>query len=100
MPCPNGCGGEWRYPEAERERVIERRDNGRDHCDDGGEQVEHRDHDRAAGQDTPDRVVGNADQANRIGADFIRGALRNWGFLESKDDGPESASGNRPPCER
>ncbi|MEU3272847.1 hypothetical protein ABZ639_18565 [Saccharomonospora sp. NPDC006951] len=79
MPCPNGCGGEWRYPEAERERVVERQDSGPGHDGEG----------EPGDNDTPDRVAGNTDQANRIGADFIRGALRNWGFLEGKDDGPK-----------
>lgn len=63
MPCPNGCGEYWKHPHAERDRVVEQR------------------------ADSPVRVEGNTDEANRIGADFIRHALETWGFLEEgKDD--------------
>ncbi len=62
MPCPNGCGGHWTHPHAERERVVEQPD------------------------DRPARARGNADEANGIGADFIRDALQNWGFLDDKRD--------------
>ncbi|MEU6643150.1 hypothetical protein ABZ863_11425 [Saccharomonospora sp. NPDC046836] len=64
MPCPNGCGESWKHPHAERDRVVELPD------------------------DTPDRVTGNAGEANRIGADFIRRALQNWGFLGTEQDRP------------
>ncbi|SFP27080.1 hypothetical protein SAMN05421810_10287 [Amycolatopsis arida] len=56
LPCPNGCGGHWTHPAAERDRVVDPPD------------------------DRPTRVAGNADAANRLGADFIAGALRYWGI--------------------
>ncbi|MEU6645663.1 hypothetical protein ABZ863_24360 [Saccharomonospora sp. NPDC046836] len=56
MPCPNGCGGHWKHPDAERSRVVEQPD------------------------DRPARVRGLADESQEIGADFISAALRNWGF--------------------
>ena len=55
MPCPNGCGGHWKHPNAERGRAVDQAD------------------------DRPARVRGQADEANRIGAEFIAGALRKWG---------------------
>lgn len=55
VPCPNGCGGHWKHPHAERDRVVEQPD------------------------DRPTRVRGWADEANEIGADFIRKTLKNWG---------------------
>ncbi len=57
MPCPRGCGGHWRHPHAERDKVIEQPD------------------------DRPTRVRGHADEAQEIGGDFIRDALRDGGFL-------------------
>lgn len=63
MPCPNGCGEYWKHPHAERDRVVEQPD------------------------DSPARAEGNTGEANRIGADFIRNALENWGFLEQDKDG-------------
>lgn len=65
MPCPHGCGEHWKHPQAERDRVVEQPDT------------------------TPDRVRGNADEANSIGAEFIKGALRNWGFLDGEQDRPK-----------
>jgi hypothetical protein len=56
MPCPHGCSGHWRHPAAERDRVVNQPD------------------------DLPQRVSGHADEANKIGADFIRAALKRWGF--------------------
>jgi hypothetical protein len=26
-PCPNGCGGHWQHPAAERDRVVEQADD-------------------------------------------------------------------------
>ncbi|PRX50336.1 hypothetical protein B0I33_102457 [Prauserella shujinwangii] len=63
MPCPNGCSGHWKHPHAERDRVVTEPD------------------------DAPSRVKGNADEANSIGAEFIRGALEKWGFLDDERDG-------------
>lgn len=56
MACPNGCGGFWKHPHAERDRVVEQPD------------------------DAPTRPAGLADQADEIGADFIRKALESWGY--------------------
>lgn len=56
MNCPNGCGGHWTYPHAEKDRVVEQAD------------------------DTPARSPGLALEADYIGADFIRAALDRWGF--------------------
>lgn len=63
MPCPNGCGGHWKQPYAEGGRVV----------DQSG--------------DRPTRVRGRADEANRIGADFIAGALRKWGAEHPEQHG-------------
>lgn len=46
MDCPNGCGGAWTHPAAERDRVIEQPDN------------------------LP-AVSGQCAEADAIGADFI-----------------------------
>lgn len=59
MPCPAGCGEHWKHPLAEWDRVVA----------------------EAAESDDPiARREGNVAAANRIGADFIREALRHWGF--------------------
>ncbi|MQA09395.1 MAG: hypothetical protein GEU98_12750 [Pseudonocardiaceae bacterium] len=54
--CPNGCGDTWKHPAAEQDRVVEQPD------------------------DRPERVKGQADEANKIGGDFIVRALENWGI--------------------
>lgn len=64
MPCPNGCGGTWRYPAAERDRVV----------------------DEPSDPDRPDHVRGQADEADEIGAGFIQAALRGWGW-DADDEG-------------
>ncbi|PXY31052.1 hypothetical protein BAY60_01120 [Prauserella muralis] len=69
MPCPHGCGDHWKHPHAERDRVVEQRPD--------------------AETGSPERVAGNAAEANRIGADFIRDALENWGFLGDGRRRPE-----------
>lgn len=56
MPCPNGCGGTWHYPAAERDRVV------------------------AEPGDQPDRLPGQTDEVDEIGAGFIQAALQNWGW--------------------
>lgn len=60
MPCPNGCGGEWHYPAAERDRVIEQ-DN------------------------LPVSKHGRITEANEIGGDFIQQALEKWGIEHPRD---------------
>lgn len=55
MPCPNGCSGEWHYPAAERDRVIEQ-DN------------------------LPASKHGRITEANKGGGDFIAKALEQWGI--------------------
>lgn len=55
MPCPNGCGGHWHHPAAERDRVIEQPD------------------------DLPVRG-GQRSETNAIGAEFIVQALEGWGI--------------------
>jgi hypothetical protein len=62
LPCPAGCGGHWKYPSAEQDRVIEQL----------GE--------------VPERPKGNTAAANRIGAEFIREALERWGFNSGVQD--------------
>lgn len=47
IPCPAGCGGDWKHPAAEAGRTIH------------------------APSEVPERVRGQADAANGIGADFI-----------------------------
>jgi hypothetical protein len=47
-PCPNGCGGDWKHPAAEADRVVD------------------------TPSDAPERVRGHADAANEIGGDFIK----------------------------
>lgn len=64
MPCPNGCGGTWHYPAAERDRVVE----------------------EPGDPDRPDHVRGQADEADEIGAGFIQAALRGWGW-DADDQG-------------
>lgn len=54
MPCPKGCGGRWKHPAAERDKVIEP--------------------DSTAMPAT--RVRGHADEAQEIGSDFITAFLR------------------------
>lgn len=56
MDCPNGCNGHWKHPHAERDRVVDQPD------------------------DRPHRVRGQVDESQEIGAEFIRAALKNWGF--------------------
>lgn len=77
MPCPHGCGGHWTHPQAERDHVI----------DAEGEPD-------PAGEPEPVRKQGNAAQADRIGAEFIRQALVNWGFASG-----EQGRGSTPTAE-
>lgn len=56
-PCPSGCGGHWKHPAAEGDRVI-----------------------AESPGDLPARRGGAAEEASRIGAEFIADALRGWGF--------------------
>lgn len=72
LPCPEGCGGAWKHPEAEHDRVVDSPEPGGD-----GQAVLRR---------------GNTGEANRIGADFVREALESWGFLDER--GRRSAEGS------
>lgn len=54
MDCPNGCGDHWKYPAAERDRVIEQ-----DNLPERGQRIK---------------------EADAIGADFVAQALEGWGF--------------------
>ena len=74
MPCPEGCGGAWTHPRAERDRVVGERQ----------------------ASPAPACGQGNTEQANRIGAEFIRDALEGWGFL---GDRPRAA-GDEPGRDR
>lgn len=54
MPCPSGCGGHWKHPAAEQDRVVE-----------------------SSGNAMPaTRVRGLADESQEIGAEFITRFLR------------------------
>lgn len=55
IPCPDGCGGDWKHPAAEADRVVD------------------------APTDAPERVRGHADAANETGADFIKRFLTDKG---------------------